>query len=158
MGSSSSGGILLLYLFLVFALWVNHGQSDEGSHLSAAVSDKGLNFLVQTLLLEKAEASLLPLHIPDINKNSRIPVIGNVHMGALNVTLYSFHVDSSIVKIGDTGILLTLSGATANLSFDWEYSYRGQFIPITVKDSGHGTVEVCQRNLFQYVYVNYVLL
>lgn len=142
MGSSSSGGVLLLYLLLVFASWVNHGHSDEGSHLSAVVSDKGLNFLVQTLLMEKVEVSLLPLHIPDITKNFRIPLIGNVHMGALNMTLFSFHMDSSTVKIGDTGILISLSGATANLSFDWEYSYEPGFIPITVKDSGRGTVEV----------------
>lgn len=139
MGSSSSGGVLLLYL-LVFASWV-HVQSDEGSHLSVVVADKGFNFFVQTLLMQKAEISL-PLHIPDINKNTRIPIIGVVHMGALNITLLRFHVASSTIKIGDTGILITLSGATVNLSFDWEYSYKARFIPITVKDRGNGTVQV----------------
>ncbi|KAI3456871.1 hypothetical protein Pfo_013534 [Paulownia fortunei] len=59
-----------------------------------------------------------------------------------NITIERIHVTSSTLKTGDSGILLDVSGATANLSMNWKYSYSTWLLPITVSDKGSATVQV----------------
>ncbi|KAL3851170.1 hypothetical protein ACJIZ3_013052 [Penstemon smallii] len=129
---------LLLFLFTYYYTGV---QSHEEGYVTAEISNKGLEFL-KDLLIEKAESSLVPLELPKIEKSVKIPIIGSVQMVLSNITIEKIHVTSSTVKTGDTGILIDVSGATANLSMNWKYSYSTWLLPISVSDKGSATVQV----------------
>ncbi|KAL2523741.1 putative BPI/LBP family protein [Abeliophyllum distichum] len=129
-------------IFLLFNFCYTHVQSnDEQGHITIDISNKGLDFL-KDLLIEKAESSLLPLYLPKIEKAVKIPIVGRVHMVLSNITMERIDVTSSTVKTGDTGILIAVSGATANLSMNWKYSYSTWLIPIAVSDEGSATIRV----------------
>ncbi|CAI9773405.1 unnamed protein product [Fraxinus pennsylvanica] len=91
---------------------------------------------------EKAKSSLLPLYLPKIEKAVKIPVVGKVHMVLSNITMQRIDVISSTVKTGDNGIIIAVSGATANLSMNWKYSYSTWLIPIALSDQGSATIRV----------------
>ncbi|KAL0306317.1 UNVERIFIED_CONTAM: putative BPI/LBP family protein [Sesamum radiatum] len=129
-----------LLLFLV-AFSSSRVQCHEEGYIAAEVSNKGLEFL-KDLLIEKAESSLVPLELPKIDKYVKIPFCGRVQMALSNITIERVHVNSSTLKTGDSGIVIDVSGATANLSMNWEYSYSTWLLPITVSDKGSATVEL----------------
>ncbi|KAL8046323.1 hypothetical protein ABFX02_08G170500 [Erythranthe guttata] len=137
--ATSISHFLLLFLFAISFI---HAQSnEEHGCIAAEVSNSGLDFL-KNLLVEKAESSLVPLELPVITKSAKIPVVGNVQMVLSNITIETIHVTSSTVKSGDTGIVIDVSGATANLSMDWKYSYNTWLLPISVSDKGRATIQV----------------
>ncbi|GFQ00784.1 putative bpi/lbp family protein at1g04970 [Phtheirospermum japonicum] len=136
--ASSISPFLLLFL-LTFCC--GPVQSDEEGHITAEISNKGLDFL-KNLLIEKAESSLVPLEVPTIAKTVKIPVLGKVQMVLSDIVIESIHATSSTVKTGDTGIIIDVSGATAKLSMNWKYSYSTWLIPISVSDKGNATVQV----------------
>ncbi|XP_038690731.1 putative BPI/LBP family protein At1g04970 [Tripterygium wilfordii] len=116
-----------------------HLQSHEESYISLVISSKGLEF-AKDLLVEKAVSTLIPLQVPDIEKTVNIPVVGKVNMGLSNITISGVNIASSLVETGENGIVLVASGATANLSMNWWYSYRRWFI--TIRDEGEASVQV----------------
>ncbi|GER57659.1 lipid-binding serum glycoprotein family protein [Striga asiatica] len=127
---------------LLLAIWCGYAQSHEDGHIAAEISNKGLDFL-KGLLIEKAESSLVPLELPVIEKTVKIPVLGKVQMVLSDITIEKIHTTSSVVKTGDSGIVIEVSGATANLSMNWKYSYTSTWlIPISVSDKGNATVQV----------------
>ncbi|KAI3466458.1 hypothetical protein Pfo_023121 [Paulownia fortunei] len=133
-----------IFPFLVLVLLTcSYGrvQSQEEGYITAEISNKGLDFL-KDLLIEKAESSLVPLELPKIEKSVKIPIVGSVQMVLSNITIERIHVTSSTVKTGDTGIVIDVSGATANLSMNWKYSYSTWLLPISVSDKGNATVQV----------------
>ncbi|XP_008798839.1 putative BPI/LBP family protein At1g04970 isoform X2 [Phoenix dactylifera] len=132
---------LLVFLSIIFNPATARLQSKEESFISAGISEKGLNF-VKDLLIEKAVKTLTPLRLPDIEKNVKIPVVGGVHMAASNITLLSIDVSSSTAQPGESGIAIVASGATANLSMDWRYSYRTWLVPVEISDEGGAFVQV----------------
>ncbi|KAI5674749.1 hypothetical protein M9H77_15113 [Catharanthus roseus] len=138
---SSNYVVLLLYL-LVFSSWVHVQSEEEEGYISATVFNKGLDFLVKELLIDKAKTSMLPIEFPNIEKHVKIPVIGNVYMEASNMTLYSLDITSSTAKIGDTGIVISATAATANLSLNWKYSYSSWLFPVPIGDKGEASVQV----------------
>ncbi|CAI9088321.1 OLC1v1022624C1 [Oldenlandia corymbosa var. corymbosa] len=141
MGYSNSVRIILAFLFvLLLSSWTHVASADEG-YISAEISNKGLAFM-KDLLIEKAETSLVPLELHKIEKGVKIPLIGRVHMEASNITIYKIHVTNSTVRIGESGIVIDVSGATANLTMNWSYSYSTWFVPIAISDKGEATVEV----------------
>ncbi|CDP13775.1 unnamed protein product [Coffea canephora] len=139
MGHSVDSAGLLVVLWLMLSSWAYVGSSE--GYISYEISDKGLDF-VKDLLIEKAETSLVPLELPNIEKTVKIPVIGTVSMEVSNVTLYRVHVTSSTVKTGDTGILVDVAGATANLTMHWGYSYSTWLLPISISDQGEAEVQI----------------
>lgn len=140
MGDSVDSAVLLVVLCLTISSSA-HVVSGEEGYVSIEISNKGLDF-VKDLLIEKAETSLVPLELPSIEKNVKIPVIGKVYMEISNVTLYRVHVTSSTVKTGDTGILIDVAGATANLTLHWRYSYSTWLLPISISDEGEAEIQV----------------
>lgn len=116
-------------------------QSNDQGHISAELFNKGLDFL-KDLLIEKAETSLVPLQLPTILKVVKIPIIGKVLVEASNITIFKIHVTSSTVQAGDTGILIDVSGATANLTANWKYSYSTWWLPIALEDEGEALIQV----------------
>ncbi|PON38722.1 BPI fold-containing family B member [Parasponia andersonii] len=127
----------VLSLFLLLLLIIPSSFQEEG-FISLVISDKGLDF-AKDLLIEKAISSIVPLQLPQIEKQVKVPIIGTVHVVLSNITIYSVDVPSSYVETGETGIVLIASGATANLSLNWKYSYSNWFILIS--DNGRASIQ-----------------
>ncbi|XP_062168532.1 putative BPI/LBP family protein At1g04970 isoform X3 [Alnus glutinosa] len=133
--------ILFIVLSLLFTLTSTHIQSNEEGFISVQISNKGLDF-AKDVLIDKAVSSIVPLQLPDIEKSVKIPVVGKVHILLSNITIYHVDVASSYIHTGETGIVLVASGATANLSMAWQYSYRTWLVPIAITDDGGASVQV----------------
>ncbi|KAK4341879.1 hypothetical protein RND71_037695 [Anisodus tanguticus] len=116
-------------------------KSNEEGYISVDISNKGLNFVKQ-FLVEIAETSLVPLDLPKIKKSKHIPIIGTVHMVLSNITINNIHVISSTVKTGDTGIVISVSGAYANMTMNWEYEYSNWWLPVPITDNGEASIQV----------------
>ncbi|XP_010252621.1 PREDICTED: putative BPI/LBP family protein At1g04970 isoform X2 [Nelumbo nucifera] len=132
---------LFVLVALLFVPVHAQSQSSEEGFISAVISQKGLDFS-KDILVDLAITSLAPLSLPQIQKTVKIPLVGNVHIVLSNITIYRVDVSASEVKPGDTGITIVASGATANLSMNWYYSYGTWFIPIVVSDKGHASIQV----------------
>ncbi|KAG6387458.1 hypothetical protein SASPL_152648 [Salvia splendens] len=126
---------------LLFTFSCNCVHSIEQGHINAEISNRGLDFLKE-LLIEKAEFEIVPLDLPKIVKSVKIPVIGTVQMAATDITIETIYVTSSTLKSGDSGIVIDVSGATANLSMNWQYSYSSWWLPVSVSDKGNATIQV----------------
>lgn len=144
-------------LLLLFTFSHNCVQSNEQGYITAEISNQGLDFL-KDLLIEKAESELVPLELPKFDKFVRIPFVGTVHMSVSGITIETIHVTSSVLKTGDGGIVIDVSGATANLSMNWEYLYSTWWFPITVSDKGNATVQVFSALLIDGDDVEVVLI
>ena len=105
------------------------------------ISDKGLDF-AKDLLIEHGIASIVQLQLPEIVKSVQVPLVGNAKVVLSEITIKDIQVNSSSVKTGENGIVLVVSGATANLSMKWRYSCSSWLIPIGISDSGYATVKV----------------
>ncbi|XP_077211135.1 lipid-binding serum glycoprotein family protein isoform X2 [Tasmannia lanceolata] len=132
-------------IFLILSISVipshTHMQSNEQGFISVVISEKGLVF-VKDLLIKQALSSLTPLHLPKIQKSVKIPFVGGVHVVLSNITIYQIEVSSSSIQPGDSGVAIVASGATANLSMAWNYSYSTWLIPIDISDKGRASVQV----------------
>ncbi|KAI8552063.1 hypothetical protein RHMOL_Rhmol06G0235100 [Rhododendron molle] len=134
----------LSHLLLVLSLLSLSSQSPSSpssSYISIIISQTGLDF-VKDLLVTKAISSLTPLHLPQIEKTLKIPLVGNVIVVLSNVTIYRVDVGSSYAKLGDTGVAIVASGTTCNLSLDWYYSYSTWVGPVKISDHGSASVQV----------------
>ncbi|KAK6149367.1 hypothetical protein DH2020_016892 [Rehmannia glutinosa] len=133
----------IFHFVLLFLLTFSSSrvQSHEQGYIRAEISNKGLEFL-KDLLIEKAESSLVPLELPNIEKHVKIPIVGTVQMVLSDITIERIHVTSSTLKSGDSGIVIDVSGSTANLSTNWKYSYSTWLLPIAFSDKGSATVQV----------------
>lgn len=133
--------ILFIALSLLFTLTSTHIQSNKEGSVSVQIPEKGLGF-AKDLLIDKAVSSIIPLQVPDIEKYVKIRVIGKVYILLSNITIYHVDIASSYVTTGEGGIVLVASGATANLSMRWRYSYTTWLVPIAITDDGGASVQV----------------
>lgn len=117
------------------------------------VSRKGLDF-TKDLLIEQAVSSIIPLQLPEIEKSIKIPLVGKVDIVLSNILIYNVEIGSSYVETGDSGIALIASGATANLSMDWQYTYSTWLFDIS--DSGDASIQVHRPT--QKCYLTFLLL
>ncbi|EXB81102.1 Putative BPI/LBP family protein [Morus notabilis] len=125
--------LLLLLLFFVPT------STQEQGFASVLISDKGLAF-AKDFLIKKAISSMIPLQLPTAEKKVNIPVLGKADVVLSNITIYSADVPSSYAKTGGTGVVLIISGATANLTMNWRYS--GKILFVDVSDHGIATIKV----------------
>lgn len=132
-------------VLLLLASSLNHGYAQfhpqNEAFISLSITQNGLDF-VKELLVNKAISSLVPLQLPNIEKTAKIPVVGNVYMVLSNITIYHIYVPSSSVKPGETGISITASGVTCDLSMNWYYSYSTWLVPVEISDRGRAEVQV----------------
>ncbi|XP_050138103.1 putative BPI/LBP family protein At1g04970 [Malus sylvestris] len=125
--------------FIISSLFLVSATTQEGGFISVVVSRKGLDF-TKDLLIEQAVSSIIPLKLPEIKKSIKIPLVGKVHIVLSNILIYNVEIGSSYVETGDSGIALIASGATANLSMDWKYTYSTWLFDIS--DSGDASIQV----------------
>ncbi|CAO2812804.1 unnamed protein product [Amaranthus hypochondriacus] len=115
---------------------------DEPSLISFLITTKGLTFL-KDLLISKAISTLIPLQIPRIDQTLQIPFLGNVFVELSNLSLHQISVSDSYITPGESGVAFIVSGATANMSLDWYYSYyAGWFFPLQISDHGLASIQV----------------
>lgn len=133
----------ILYFLLISSCWYLHVHCKvgDGGYISLQISEKGLDF-VKDLVVKEALSSLTPLHLPRVEKSVKIPLLGNVQIVLLNITINHIDLPSSIIKTGQSGITLATSSATANLSMAWRYSYSSWLLPVAVSDQGDASIQV----------------
>ncbi|PHU12981.1 hypothetical protein BC332_19911 [Capsicum chinense] len=142
MAGSGSGSVsFYLFLSLLLNFSTTHVNSNEQGYISFDISNKGLDFIKQ-FLVQMAETSLVPLDLPKIEKSKHIPLIGTVNILISNLSINKIHVISSTVKAGDTGIVISVSGAYANMTMNWGYEYSNWWLPVPVMDSGVASIQV----------------
>ena len=136
------GSVLKFVLFsLLLASASSYFNSSEEGFISMVVSQKGLNF-IKDFLIEKAVSTIIPLHLPDMEKTVNIVLIGKVHVVLSEIIIGSFEVESSDIRIGETGVNIVVTKATANMSMKWRYTYNTWLFEIS--DEGDATVQVIQ--------------
>lgn len=139
--NSMSPSTFILLFSLLFIPTSGDLQHHEDGFISVVISDKGLDF-AKDFLIEKAITSILLSQLPDIEKSVKVPLVGKAQVVLSEITIQDIQIDTSSVNTGDTGIVLVVSGATADLSMKWRYSARTAFVPIGISDSGTATVKV----------------
>ncbi|CAN6479173.1 unnamed protein product [Victoria cruziana] len=121
------------------------GGGDEGKkgYIWANVTQDGLDF-AKDVLIREAVGSLTPLRLPDISRSFRIPFVGGVEAVFSAITLSHLNLSSSSsgAHLGDTGVVIVVTGATANITMNWRYTYSSWLIPIDVSDEGSASVRV----------------
>ncbi|XP_073221255.1 putative BPI/LBP family protein At1g04970 [Cicer arietinum] len=124
-----------LLLLLISSLNLGHAQSQPKNQafISMLITQNGLDFVKQ-LLVEKAISSLISLQLPNIEKSTKIPLMGNVYLVLSNITMYRMDVPFSNVKPKETGIFILASGVSCNLSMNWYYSYSTWLGPVRISD------------------------
>lgn len=141
--------------FIVLSLFPIPTIAQEEGFISAVISSKGLDF-TKDLLIEKAVSSIIPLQLPQIEKSVKIPLLGQVDVALSNITIYSVDIASSYVETGDSGIALVASGATANLSMDWQYSYTTWLFEVS--DNGAASIQVQGETQKGCLYFDFALI
>nr|XP_043639632.1 putative BPI/LBP family protein At1g04970 [Erigeron canadensis] len=116
----------------------------NNGYISFGISEKGLEF-AKDFLIQNAISALIPLNLPQIEKKMKIALVGTVDMVVSNTVIYNINVSDSVVKSGDLGVTIVAFDATADLSFDWSYSYSNWFFEIT--DNGLASVQVKGMNI-----------
>lgn len=132
--------VLLSLLFLSTSTRGDLQHHEEG-FISLVISDKGLDF-AKDFLIQKAVASIVVSQLPEIEKTVQVPLVGKAKVVLSDITINDIKVNSSVVKTGEAGIVLVVSGATADLSLKWRYSVSSWLVPIGISDSGTATVKV----------------
>ncbi|XP_019194508.1 PREDICTED: putative BPI/LBP family protein At1g04970 [Ipomoea nil] len=141
MADAMLSSVLALLLISSCTHRVESSAEEEG-FIWVEISNKGLDF-AKNIFINTAESSLVPLELPDIEKSVDISVLGTVDMILSDITINAIQVTSSTVSTADSGVILTVYGATANLSMNWKYSYSTWLlVPIQVSDSGQASVQV----------------
>jgi hypothetical protein len=132
------GTPLVLPLLVTLQLFTASSPAVASSHISVVISQSGLDF-AKDLLVSRAVATLTPLSVPDIERTMST-VVGTVRMAASGIVLDGLAVTNSTVAVGDTGVVVAASLASANLTMEWNYSYSAWIV--TISDSGNASIQV----------------
>jgi hypothetical protein len=132
-------GTPLLPLLIVLQLFTAPSPAAASPHISAVISQSGLDF-AKDLLVSHAAKTLTPLSVPDIEKSMSVPLVGTVRMTASGIVLHGLAVTNSTVAVGDTGVVVAATLARANLTMEWSYSYDAWIV--TISDSGNASIQV----------------
>ncbi|XP_031492823.1 putative BPI/LBP family protein At1g04970 [Nymphaea colorata] len=139
------GALLLLTALSCLSSCLPSPGGDEGKkgYIWANVTQEGLDFAKEVLIRE-AVSSLTALHLPDISRSFRIPFVGGVEAVFSCIILSHLNLSSSSsgAHPGDTGIAIIVTGATANITMKWRYTYSSWLIPVDVSDEGSASVRV----------------
>uniref|UniRef100_A0ACD5XV44 Uncharacterized protein n=1 Tax=Avena sativa TaxID=4498 RepID=A0ACD5XV44_AVESA len=132
-------GTHLFPLLLVAILFSTSSPAAASPHISAIISQSGLDF-AKDLLVPLAADTLAHLSVPDIERSVNIPLIGIVRVVASGIVLEGVAVADSTVAAGDTGVVVAASLSSVNLTMEWSYSY-GSWL-VTISDSGSASIQV----------------
>ncbi|KAM3189262.1 hypothetical protein ACQJBY_067899 [Aegilops geniculata] len=134
--------LLPLLLLLLLPLLASAAATGDEAHLSAVIGDTGLAF-AKDVLIGEAVRSLTPLRLPGAEKAFRVPFLGGIRAAVSNITLFHLDVgDDSVVRLGDSALVVVASGITANISMAWSYSYYSWYFPVEISDSGTASILV----------------
>ncbi|KAL5200893.1 hypothetical protein ABZP36_035247 [Zizania latifolia] len=131
--------LVLLLLLTFLSTTASGGGGAASPHISAVISQSGLDF-VKDLLVSRAAETIAPLEVPDIERSVSIPVIGTVDMAASSIVLNGVAVANSTVSVRDDGIVVAASLSIVDLTMEWSYSYSAWVV--TISDSGNASIQV----------------
>lgn len=137
---------LFFLLYLLFIPTSGYVQPYEDGFVSAVISNKGLDF-AKDLLIQKGIESIVLLKLPEIENSAQVSLVGKAKVVLSDITIKDVQVNSSSVVIGESGIVVVVSGATADLSMKWKYTVSSWLIPIGISDSGTASIKVWSWNL-----------
>ncbi|KAL5077439.1 hypothetical protein RYX36_016423 [Vicia faba] len=106
-------------------------QPYDGGFISGVISNKGIDF-AKDLLIEKGIESIVLLNLPEIENSAQVPLVGKAKVVLSHITIKDIQVNSSSVMIGESGIVVVVSGATADLSMKWNYTVKGMQVGLTL--------------------------
>lgn len=132
---------LFFLLYLLFIPTSGYVQPYEDGFVSGVISNKGLDF-AKDLLIEKGIESIVLLKLPEIENSAQVSLVGKAKVVLSDITIKDVQVNSSSVVIGESGIVVVVSGATADLSMKWKYTVSSWLIPIGISDSGTASIKV----------------
>ncbi|WJX31628.1 hypothetical protein P8452_20038 [Trifolium repens] len=130
----------LLYFLLIPTSGYFQPLEDDG-FISGVISNKGLDF-AKDLLIEKGIDTIVLLKLPEIENTAQVPLVGNAKVVLSDITIKDVQVNSSSVMIGESGIVIVVSGATVDLSMKWKYTVSSWLIPIGITDHGTASIKV----------------
>jgi hypothetical protein len=114
---------------------------EDDGFISGVISNKGLDF-AKDLLIEKGIETIVLLKLPEIENTAQVPLVGNAKVVLSDITIKDVQVNSSSVMIGESGIVIVVSGATVDLSMKWKYTVSSWLIPIGITDHGTASIKV----------------
>ncbi|XP_058788107.1 putative BPI/LBP family protein At1g04970 [Vicia villosa] len=133
---------LFFLLHLLFIPASGYVQPFEDGFISGVISNKGLDF-AKDLLVEKGIESIVLLKLPEIENSAQVSLVGTAKVVLSDITIKDVQVNSSTsLRIGESGIVVVVSGATADLSMKWKYTVSSWLIPIGISDSGTASIKV----------------
>ncbi|CAK8565662.1 unnamed protein product [Lathyrus sativus] len=132
---------LFFLLYLLLTPTSGYVQPFDDGFISGVISSKGLDF-AKDLLIEKGIESIVLLKLPEIENSAQVSLVGKAKVVLSDITIKDVQVNSSSVTIGESGIVLVVSGATADLSMKWKYTVSSWLIPVGISDSGTASVKV----------------
>lgn len=132
---------LFFLLYLLFIPTSGYVQPYEDGFVSGVISNKGLDF-AKDLLIQKGIESIVLLKLPEIENSAQVSLVGKAKVVLSDITIKDVQVNSSSVVIGESGIVVVVSGATADLSMKWKYTVSSWLIPIGISDSGTASIKV----------------
>lgn len=132
---------LFFLLYLLFIPTSGYVQPYEDGFVSGVISNKGLDF-AKDLLIQKGVESIVLLKLPEIENSAQVSLVGKAKVVLSDITIKDVQVNSSSVVIGESGIVVVVSGATADLSMKWKYTVSSWLIPIGISDSGTASIKV----------------
>jgi hypothetical protein len=130
----------LLYFLLIPTSGYFQPLENDG-FISGVISNKGLDF-AKDLLIEKGIETIVLLKLPEIENTAQVPLVGNAKVVLSDITIKDVQVNSSSVMIGESGIVIVVSGATVDLSMKWKYTVSSWLIPIGITDHGTASIKV----------------
>lgn len=140
---------LFFLLHLLFIPTSGYVQPYEDGFISGVISNKGLDF-AKDLLVEKGIESIVLLKLPEIENSAQVSLVGTAKVVLSDIIIKDVQVNSSTsLRIGESGIVVVVSGATADLSMKWKYTVSSWLIPIGISDSGTASIKVWNLNFTQ---------
>jgi len=134
----------LLNLFFLLHLLIpasGYVQPFEDGFISGVISNKGLDF-AKDLLIEKGIETIVLVKLPEIENTAYVPLVGNAKVVLSDIMIKDVQVNTSNVMIGESGIVVVVTGATVDLSMKWKYTVSSWLLPFGISDSGTASIKV----------------
>ncbi|KEH33934.1 putative BPI/LBP family protein At1g04970 isoform X1 [Medicago truncatula] len=129
----------LSHLLLIPTIASN--QPFEDGFISGVISNKGLDF-AKDLLIEKGIETIVFVKLPKIENTAYVPLVGNAKVTLSDIMIKDVQVNTSNIMIGESGIVVVVTGAIVDLSMKWKYTVSSWLLPFGISDSGTASIKV----------------
>lgn len=132
---------LFFLLDLLLIPTIAYNQPFEDGFISGVISNKGLDF-AKDLLIEKGIETIVFVKLPKIENTAYVPLVGNAKVTLSDILIKDVQVNTSNIMIGESGIVVVVTGAIVDLSMKWKYTVSSWLLPFGISDSGTASIKV----------------